>query len=274
MEKLSVWEHLIQSQDPKFPYRMSMTIAYRWIEEEVVASSPVEGFNNDANETENTKEQSKETENNNTHHGEKEDEKTANYKKKYNRVLQVLGGVDQEYYPKSNCGLMPYIVVSKEARGMGLSTILVQKGFVALNAIAVKYTEGRANGINELFIELSQKSDSKADGNPYHSLAAAETRHKIWGRVGFVGLDFTFYHPGYLRNSAHQLTIYRPKDGTKTEEEVNKPVPAEIIDLFIRDLFRGILMQEDQEHQTDEEADKALHPELKDRQLVTIGVWR
>jgi hypothetical protein len=266
MEKLSVWEHLVKSQDEKFPYRMSLTIAFYNI--------PTKS-NNSESESESLSSCAS--------------EKTTNQ-------VRILGGVDQEYYPKSNCGLMPYVVVSKEARGLGLASLLVQKGFEALNKISRSPPYEHPEGIEELFIELSQKSDSKDDGNPYHSYEAAETRHKIWGRIGFVGLEFSFHHPGYLRNTAHQLTIYRPIEeesvSTTTTDKTDKddddennnksksiarrtrPVSSKIISLFIRDLFRGILMQEDEEEKTDQEADSALIPELNGREFVKIGEWR
>lgn len=245
MEKLSVWEHLVKSQDPKFPYRMSLTIAYCFV--------PVSNAETGSPSI------------------ESENIEVANQPSKQQQQMQqllILGGVDQEYYPTSNCGLMPYIVVSKEARGLGLASLLVKKGFEALNCIArEKYHQSQ--GIVELFIEVSQKSDATDDGNEYHSLDAAETRHKIWQKVGFVGLEFSFFHPGYLRNSAHQLTVYRPAPLCS-----RSPVAARVLHLFIHDLFRGILLQEEMEDQAEEEAEKALIPELKGREFVDVGEWR
>ena len=249
MEKLDVWEYLVRTQDPKWPYRMSLTIAYCYSQDQEHQEEVVENEKKDQEEKE---------------------KETVPKKKK----ILILGGVDHEYYPRSNCGMYPYVVVAKEARGLGLCSKLVSKGFEALNKIARSEPYNRENGIDELFIELSQKSEAKDDGNPYHSVEAAITRHKIWEKVGFLGLEFSFRHPAHLRNTAHQLTVFRPTTEEEDKEKKNKkPVAVKTIDCFFRDMFRGIMMQVNEEEKSDEEVDKVMSQVPKGKEFVEISEW-
>ena len=236
MERLDVWERLLVGGDPECPYLLGFTLVYD--ERDTAGSS---------------------------------DNTDTDYE-----AIQLLGGTQQELYPASSCALLPYIVVSKAARGLGLSSRLVKSAHAQLAERVVAMSKGTAQ-LAELFIELSQKSDARDDGNPYHSAEAAELRHTVWGKIGFVGLEFSFRHPGYLRNTTHQLSAYRPAaqpgDASSGDAaERARPVPIETVLGFIRGLFTGILRQDGEDYNADEDAEIAL--EAGHRALVQVGAWR
>lgn len=187
--------------------------------------------------------------------------------------LELLGGTQQEFYLGSQCGLLPYVVVSPAARGMGLSRKLVQRAHAFLQQQCASLCGAP---MRELIIELSQKSDANPEGDSsdYHSLEAAQTRHRIWESLGFRGLAFSFQHPGPLRNTLHQLAVYRPKDLDPALRE--RTVPVATLRRFLRAEFMGIMLPTGA---TVDEVDAELEIDFKkwlpaDSDVVTLGEWR
>ncbi len=156
----------------------------------------------------------------------------------------LLGGVQEELYLRSHCGLLPYVVVGPAARGKGLSKKLVQAAIRELNAESLRVSQ---RPCAEVLIELSEKRnfigpDGKEiapedENDKYHTVAGAEERHAIWSRNGFKPLEFSFLHPPPLTNTTHQLCVYRGSGGPSAES-----VSAQTLGLFLLDEFVGIMV--------------------------------
>jgi len=57
----------------------------------------------------------------------------------------IVGGVTYELYPRSECGLITYVVVAPRARGAGLGKQLVLGPAYALSALGARYVFGEMN---------------------------------------------------------------------------------------------------------------------------------
>jgi GNAT superfamily N-acetyltransferase len=66
----------------------------------------------------------------------------------------IGGGVVYEYYFDSNCGLVSFLVVSRVARGQGLSRILVEMAAQELEVLSVE-DGGALAGCNAIFLETN-----------------------------------------------------------------------------------------------------------------------
>lgn len=188
-----------------------------------------------------------------------------------NTELTLLGGAQQELYVASSCGLLPYVVVSPAARGNGLARPLVSRSAQFLKARCFEIVK---QPLKEMFIEVSQLADAteEDDGNPYHSKDAALMRQKVWERLDFVPLSITFLHPGPLRNSRHQLAVYRPAaDGDAQKRSVS----AATLRAFFLAEFLGIMLPVGgTPAEVKAELDQDLKLWLEGRTHVEIGEWR
>jgi hypothetical protein len=288
LERRETWEHLVATRDEKYPYRLAFIIAYR----SEPVPPPADGSDGAAAASSSPAQATPAA----VTAAPGADATVAKAALSVVTVsktspplvqtvvggarLTIMGGAQLEYYRACNCGLMPYVVVGEVARGTGLSRRLVENGFAFLNSISAD----PARGVAELFIEVSQLRAATDDGNPYHSREAAAMRHRVWERIGFVGLDITFFHPGYLRNSPHQLAVFRPlsaggatarDDATAATAESTRlrPVPRATVAAFLRGLFYGILVQEGQEAETDAEIAKQAPVMFGERDVIPAGAW-
>eukprot|EP01112_Ceratiomyxa_fruticulosa_P007413 TRINITY_DN1920_c0_g1_i1.p1 TRINITY_DN1920_c0_g1~~TRINITY_DN1920_c0_g1_i1.p1 ORF type:complete len:462 (+),score=107.53 TRINITY_DN1920_c0_g1_i1:562-1947(+) len=102
--------------------------------------------------------------------------------------LEIMGGLSFEYYPKSNCGLLTYLLVSEKCRGRGLAKILIQKAADIFGVTAKK--QGRISGCNAIFLETNSEQVSLE-----YDVMDPRQRHKIFEKLGFQMLDFDYVQP-------------------------------------------------------------------------------
>lgn len=104
-------------------------------------------------------------------------------------AADILGGIVVEYYRKSNVGLLTYLVVSPDSRGLGLGHRLTQAG---LEAIASSAKSQSASCVPYAFLaEANNPKDRKAHEDtqdPYERL-------EVLGRLGFQAFDFPYIQP-------------------------------------------------------------------------------
>lgn len=95
---------------------------------------------------------------------------------------KILAGCCYEYYPKSNCCLLTYIVVSDDCKGKGLSKDLIIEMFQQIQSHYGK--------IEAVFAESNSDSVDKSKDvmNP-------KLRRQILNRLGFSYLDIDYVQP-------------------------------------------------------------------------------
>jgi GNAT superfamily N-acetyltransferase len=100
----------------------------------------------------------------------------------------LLGGVATEFYPKSGCALLTYIVTSPAARGKGVSRPLVEEVIKVMDADA---KEAGFPACKAIFLETNDetKVDASAD------VMAPKIRQQIFEKLGFVLLKFGYVQP-------------------------------------------------------------------------------
>lgn len=95
---------------------------------------------------------------------------------------QIFAGCCYEYYPKSKCCLLTYLVVSDESKGKGLSKVLIMEMLQEIQSnygkIEAVFAESNSDDIDE----------SKDVMNP-------KLRRQILNRLGFSYLDIDYIQP-------------------------------------------------------------------------------
>lgn len=97
-------------------------------------------------------------------------------------TCKILAGCCYEYYPKSKCCLLTYIVVSDESKGQGLSKILISE---MLQQIQSHY--GKIDAI------FAESNSDKVDGSK--DVMNPKLRRQILNRLGFSYLDIDYVQP-------------------------------------------------------------------------------
>jgi len=100
----------------------------------------------------------------------------------------ILGGVATEYYPKSGCALMTYIVTSPAARGKGVSRPLIDEVIRTMDADA---KEAGLPACKAIFLETNDDSKVEASAD----VMAPKVRQQIFEKLGFVLLKFGYVQP-------------------------------------------------------------------------------
>jgi GNAT superfamily N-acetyltransferase len=114
----------------------------------------------------------------------------------------LCGGVACEYYPKSQCGLLTYIVTNPQHRNKGVAGKLVSAAVEALEQES--RSRGHA-GLRALFLETNDSEKISAEED---CMDPAE-RQRILQRLGFGLLQFQYVQPplGEGRSSCHDLIL-------------------------------------------------------------------
>jgi hypothetical protein len=96
----------------------------------------------------------------------------------------IGGGVVYEYYFDSNCGLISFLVVSKNARGQRLSSELVERAAAELNVLSIN-DGGALAGCNAIFLETNAaQSVTMEQVGPSASLPSRSLTSLMAGRDG------------------------------------------------------------------------------------------
>ncbi len=102
----------------------------------------------------------------------------------------IGGGVVYEYYFDSNCGLISFLVVSRVARGQGLSRILVEMAAQELEVLSVE-DGGALAGCNAIFLETNAAQAVTME----QDVMDPRLRHLIYHKMGFKLVDFPYVMP-------------------------------------------------------------------------------
>jgi hypothetical protein len=118
---------------------------------------------------------------------------------------KIAGGLMYEFYPRSLCGLLSYVVVIEEYRGKGIANYLIQEGKRFLNEDAKAYTKNPDAEIRGIFLEthfppLSHVPHDKSlfPSSPPHdheSLDVWAKRMVLFNRLGFSLLEIPYLQP-------------------------------------------------------------------------------
>jgi len=94
----------------------------------------------------------------------------------------ILGGICCEFFPKSQCGLFTYLVTSPQARGKGISRVLIDEGLRVMNL------EAEGGRCKAVFLETNNEADSS-------DVMDIKVRQEIFRKLGFEFLDFAYVQP-------------------------------------------------------------------------------
>jgi len=117
---------------------------------------------------------------------------------------RIVGGLMYEFYPRSLCGLLSYVVVIEEYRGKGIANFLIQEGKKFLNEDAKTLTKNPNAEIRGIFLEthfppLSHiPHDPSIFPTPHHdheSLDVWAKRMVLFNRLGFSLLEIPYLQP-------------------------------------------------------------------------------
>eukprot|EP00475_Leptophrys_vorax_P038458 TRINITY_DN678_c0_g1_i1.p1 TRINITY_DN678_c0_g1~~TRINITY_DN678_c0_g1_i1.p1 ORF type:complete len:242 (-),score=88.53 TRINITY_DN678_c0_g1_i1:46-771(-) len=100
----------------------------------------------------------------------------------------ILGGVATEFYPKSGCALLTYIVTSPAARGKGVSRPLVD---AVINTMDADAKEAGYPACKAIFLETNDETKVEASAD----VMAPKVRQQIFEKLGFVLLKFGYVQP-------------------------------------------------------------------------------
>jgi len=102
---------------------------------------------------------------------------------------RVAGGQGVEYYPRSRCGLLTYLVLAPEFRGKGLSRPLVKAGLEAIDSLA-----GNFNHQSRPRAYFSETNDPR---NPNSLNDSQDPRQRVMmlDKLGFYLVDFPYVQP-------------------------------------------------------------------------------
>jgi hypothetical protein len=188
----------------------------------------------------------------------------------------IAGGAVLELYYSSQCALVPYIANDEAFRGKGLSSELLRRSIAYLYMVCETQ---RLPPFKALFFEVLQARDDDGDTT---SGTDAKTRQIIWQKMGvepIEGLDLI--HPGRM-NGGHRyhLCVYVGTNRDKTVPAAavdgkagivaKEEIQVSVVLAFIKDLFTGILADEDSDSTAEYEAYEAKYASIAD-QTLRIG---
>ncbi len=104
--------------------------------------------------------------------------------------VEIGGGVVYQYFFESNSGLISFLVVSKVARGQGLSRILVELAAQELEVLSVE-DGGALAGCNAIFLETNAAQAITME----QDVMDPRVRHLIYHKMGFKLVDFPYVMP-------------------------------------------------------------------------------
>lgn len=116
------------------------------------------------------------------------------------RGTKIVGGVIAEYFSKSNCGMIDYIVVSKDERGKKLGTRIIDYVIDVMSKSAKSYKEFNS-GIDYCFFEVEdpdkvkQKMESSSDEMNLVRVEEAYDRINFWSHMAAEAITVDYYHP-------------------------------------------------------------------------------
>lgn len=120
----------------------------------------------------------------------------------------ILGAAAVEFYPKSGCALLTYIVTNPKHRSQGLSKVLVENALQVVNEEAKNHDQLFCKA---LFMETND--DQKII--PEKDVMDPKIRQKIFKKIGFSFLEFPYVQPplGEDKGSCHDLLlgVYNPE---------------------------------------------------------------
>jgi len=152
----------------------------------------------------------------------------------------IGGGLVFEYHPKTNCGMLTYLVVDEVCRGQGMGRKLVEKAVQILNETAKQ--RGHSNGCNGVFLETN--SPSKFDIQ--NDVMSPRDRQIVYIKLGFQIVDINYIAPplGPHKTKMDFLTLMvlitpqiplSPKPRTKEKEYY---LPSTILKSFLWGLWQ------------------------------------
>jgi GNAT superfamily N-acetyltransferase len=115
---------------------------------------------------------------------------------------ELCGGVACEYYPKSQCGLVTYIVTDPQYRSRGIARKLIS---AAIDALEQESRSRGHAGLRALFLETNDAEKISAE----QDVMDPAQRQGILQRLGFGLLEFRYVQPplGEGRSSCFDLIL-------------------------------------------------------------------
>lgn len=156
----------------------------------------------------------------------------------------IGGGVVYEYYYDSNCGLISFLVVSRAARGQGLSRVLVEKAAAELDVLSVE-DGGALAGCNAIFLETNSAQAITME----QDVMDPRLRHLIYHNMGFKLVDFQYVMPplgaGMPKVYYLLLLVYTtpkiPSEPIPGSEDSQRYIPGILLQRFFHDQWKHAL---------------------------------
>eukprot|EP01100_Stratorugosa_tubuloviscum_P006496 TRINITY_DN2801_c0_g3_i2.p1 TRINITY_DN2801_c0_g3~~TRINITY_DN2801_c0_g3_i2.p1 ORF type:complete len:305 (-),score=141.69 TRINITY_DN2801_c0_g3_i2:90-938(-) len=121
---------------------------------------------------------------------------TLAFEKNDENLELILGGAVNEYYPRSQCGLISYIVVNQKIRGSNIGTILADQSFIVLNSFAQFF-----HSIPKCRVIFAE-TNSPDLVSPEQDVMAPRIRCKVLHKMGFSLVNFNYIQPPLSENQS------------------------------------------------------------------------
>lgn len=147
----------------------------------------------------------------------------------------LLGGCSYDFYRKSNCGLLAYIVVKPQYRNLGISKILIERTLQDLNLISSGTLKG-------LFLETH--SD-----NIVNDVLEPKLRVQILKKLGFTLLNFNYIQPALSHNGGKSydlmLAVHKNYSNSKIGSVCSKIILDWLFEVYSITTGRDPLLDDD-----------------------------
>lgn len=110
---------------------------------------------------------------------------------------RIAGGQGVEYYPKSRCGLLTYLVIAPEFRGKGMARPLVKAGLETIDGLATRFNHQKRP--RAYFSETNDPNDPNSLNDPQNP----RERVSMLDKLGFYLVDFPYVQPR-LKTRGHR----------------------------------------------------------------------
>jgi GNAT superfamily N-acetyltransferase len=156
------------------------------------------------------------------------------FDKEDRKKSDIMAGCAFEYYAKSNCALLTYIVIAPQCRQKGLARRLIQEELKIL-ANDAKH-RSQAADCRAVFAEINSPERVKAT----QDVMDPAVRLKIFARLGFKKLDFEYIQPplspGQQKCKNLVLAIYHTSTDLQKIADV-RYLPSAILRSFLHEFY-------------------------------------
>lgn len=159
-----------------------------------------------------------------------------------NGQTTIAGGIVEEYYRRSQVGLISYLVISPEFRGRGLAQHFMQAGIKASDRASERLTPG-----GKPCAYLAEANDP-ACPESHNDSQDPHMRLMLLSRLGFHLAEMPYVQPRLagrenryygLRLLAHEAT-WRANEPTTTGAGIEATIDSGILKMFLEEFYTAV----------------------------------